>query len=105
MAGKKGKFKINEDTMTTIVVSSLIFCAVILVTGFVFVWFEKDPSTIVSDGTRVFGTELGVCGFITIIKRILDAMDRKDEARRQRDEERRKRRAERNGGNENDTVH
>lgn len=82
---RKG-FRINEDTMTTIVVSSLVLCVVILLAGFVFVWFDKDPNALVEYGLRVFGTELGICGFITICKRILDAKDRRAEERRNRRE-------------------
>jgi hypothetical protein len=84
---KKRKFKINEDTMTTIVVSSLLFCVMIIVTGFVFVWFDKDPTSVVTSGSTVFGTELGVCGFITAITRVLDSKDRRAEQRRKRKEE------------------
>ena len=82
--------------MTTIVVSSLLLCVVILSTGFVFVWFDKDPNALVDYGLRVFGTELGICGFITICKRILDAKDRQIEESRRRAEERRKERMNRN---------
>ena len=97
MPRKRKRFKINEDTMTTIVVSSLVLCVVILLMGFVFVWFDKDPNALVEYGLRVFGTELGICGFITICKRILDAKDRRAEESRRRAEERRQERMNRNG--------
>ncbi|MBR5816056.1 MAG: hypothetical protein IKY38_01380, partial [Anaerotignum sp.] len=100
MKKRKRRFRINEDTMTTIVVSSLLLCVVILSTGFVFVWFDKDPNALVDYGLRVFGTELGICGFITICKRILDAKDRQIEESRRRAEERRKERMNRNGQND-----
>lgn len=76
---KKRKFKINEDTMTTIVVSSLLFCGVIIVTGFVFVWFGKDPSSIVASGSDVFGKELGICGAMTIFQRWMSKRDKRKE--------------------------
>ena len=73
--------------MTTIVVSSLLICGIIIATGFVFIWFDKDPTSVVTSGSDVFGKELGVCGFITIITRFLDSKDRKAEQRRKRKEE------------------
>lgn len=85
--------KINEDTMTSIVVYSLLFCAAVVVAGFVFLWFDKDASTIVSSALAVFGTELGICGVMKIFDRNNEAEDRRREERQRRAEERRQRAA------------
>lgn len=82
--------KINNDTMTSIVIYSLTFCACITVVGMIFAIFGKDTSAIVDSALRVFGTELGICGIMKIFQRWTDAQDR-------RMEERRKRRREQNG--------
>ena len=98
MAKKKKRFrfppKINEDTMTSIVVYSLLFCVAVVVAGFVFLWFDKDASAIISSALAVFGTELGICGIMKIFDRNNEAADRRAEARRQRAEERRRQKAE-----------
>lgn len=73
----KKKWKINGDTMTTIVVSSLIFCVVIVVWGMVQAQNGVDSSTIVDSALRIFGTELGICGVMTIFKRWSDAQDKR----------------------------
>ena len=79
LAKKKRKFKINEDTMTTIVVSSLLFCFIIIIAGFVFIWFGKDPNSVVASGLDVFGKELGICGVMTIFQRWVTNRDRRKE--------------------------
>ncbi|MBR4934493.1 MAG: hypothetical protein IKZ01_01335 [Anaerotignum sp.] len=97
MANKEKKLRINGDTMTNIVMFSLAFCAGVVIYG---LWQSTkgvDCSAIVDSALRVFGTELGICGIMTIFKRWTDAQDR-------RTEERRRRRAERNGGNDNDNI-
>ncbi|NCC17163.1 MAG: hypothetical protein EOM28_12720 [Clostridia bacterium] len=82
---KKFKWKINGDTMTTIVVSSLIFCAVIVVWGMVQAQHGVDSSAIVDSALRIFGTELGICGVMTIFKRWSDAQDKRLEYRREKE--------------------
>lgn len=79
---KKFKWKINGDTMTTIVVSSLIFCVVIVVWGMVQAQHGVDSSAIVDSALRIFGTELGICGVMTIFKRWSDTQDKRLEQRR-----------------------
>ncbi len=81
---KKLKWKINGDTMTTIVVSSLIFCVLIVVWGMVQAEHGVDSSAIVDSALRIFGTELGICGVMTIFKRWSDAQDKRLEHRRNR---------------------
>ena len=97
MAKKKKHFlKINGDTMTSIVVFSLFFCVLIIVWGMLLARDGIDSSSIVDSALRVFGTELGICGVMTMYKRWTEAQDR-------RAEERRKERRKGNGGNNNDT--
>ena len=79
LAKKKRKFKINEDTMTTIVVSSLLFCVVITITGLVMAWFGVDVSSIVSSTHTVFGFELGVCGAIKVFDYWVEKRKKKED--------------------------
>ena len=89
MAKKKKYFlKINGDTMTTIVVSSLVLCVIFVVVGFWFAWNDKDVSSIVSSALLCFGTELGICGLMKIFDRNNERLDRQAEERRKRREER-----------------
>ena len=82
--------KINDDTMTTIVVFSLAFCVIVVVAGFVLAYLGRDASAIVDSALRVFGTELGICGVMTIFNRWTAAQDRREEERRRKREERRR---------------
>lgn len=84
MAKKKSKFKINGDTMTTIVVSSLFFCVAVTITGIILACFGVDISSIVSSALLCFGTELGICGLMKIYDKNLEY----SEERRRRREER-----------------
>ena len=87
MAKKKKYFlKINGDTMTTVVVFSLLFCVVVIVWGMLQAKDGVDSSSIVDSALRVFGTELGICGIMTIFKRWTDAQDRRTEERRKKRE-------------------
>ncbi|NCC17290.1 MAG: hypothetical protein EOM28_13385 [Clostridia bacterium] len=78
---KKLKWKVNGDTMTTIVVSSLIFCVLIVVWGMVQAQHGVDSSAIVDSALRIFGTELGICGVMTIFQRWIAAQDKRQEQR------------------------
>ena len=93
--GKRRRFrfslrlpKINDDTMTTIVVFSLAFCVLVVIAGFVLAYLGRDASAIVDSALRVFGTELGICGVMTIFNRWTAAQDRREEDRRRKREER-----------------
>lgn len=82
MAKKKHFMKINGDTMTSVVMFSLAFCAGVVIWS---LWQSTkgvDCSAIVDSALRVFGTELGICGIMTIFKRWTDAQDRRAEERR-----------------------
>ena len=81
--------KINDDTMTTIVVFSLAFCVLVVIAGFVLAYLGRDASAIVDSALRVFGTELGICGVMTIFNRWTAAQERREEERRKKREERR----------------
>ncbi len=86
---KRKRFRINDDTMTTIVVSSLFFCVWVVIAGMFLAYIGVDVSTIVGSALTVFGTELGICGVMTIFNRWADRQD-KIIQRRQEYRERRK---------------
>ena len=73
---KRKRFRINDDTMTTIVVSSLFFCVGVVIAGMILAYIGVDVSTIVGSALTVFGTELGICGVMTIFNRWADRQDR-----------------------------
>ncbi|MBR6542250.1 MAG: hypothetical protein IKT73_03485 [Anaerotignum sp.] len=75
--------------MTTVVVFSLLFCVVVIVWGMLQAKDGVDSSAIVDSALRVFGTELGICGIMTIFKRWTDQQDRRTEERKREREERR----------------
>lgn len=75
--------KINNDTMTTIVIFSLAFCVFIVVWGMFMAKDGIDASSIVDSALRVFGTELGICGIMTIFTRWFEAQDRRAEKERE----------------------
>jgi hypothetical protein len=91
---KKKRFflKINGDTMTTIVVVSLIVCVIFVVTGFWFAWNDKDVSAIVGSALLCFGTELGICGLMKIFDRNNAIRDKELEENKRRAEARKERR-------------
>lgn len=72
--------------MTTVVVFSLLFCVVVIVWGMLQAKDGVDSSAIVDSALRVFGTELGICGIMTIFKRWTEQQDRRAEERRMRRE-------------------
>ena len=84
MKKKRRRFRINDDTMTTIVVWSLLFCVAVVVTGMVLAYFSVDVSTIVGNALTVFGTELGICGVMTMFNRWADRQDKQAEKRQER---------------------
>ncbi|MCQ4935047.1 hypothetical protein [Anaerotignum propionicum] len=80
---KRRRLRINDDTMTTIVVSSLLFCVAVVVAGMVLAFFGVDVSAIVGNALTVFGTELGICGVMTIFNRWADRQDKQAEKRQE----------------------
>ena len=93
---KKKKFRIDGDTMTTIVVVSLFLCVLFTVAGFWFAWHDKDVSAIVGSALLCFGTELGICGLMKIFDRNNAIRDKELEENKRRAEAR-KGRINRNG--------
>ncbi len=84
MKEKRRRLRINDDTMTTIVVLSLLFCVAVVVAGMVLAFFGVDVSAIVGNALTVFGTELGICGVMTIFNRWADRQDKHAEKRQER---------------------
>jgi len=75
MIKKHCHFKINNDTMTTVVISSLLFCVLVIIVGIILACFDIDVSTIVGHALTVFGTELGICGIMTIFNKHNERQD------------------------------
>ena len=76
------RFKINNDTMTTIVVLSLSFCVGVVVVGIILACFCVDISSIVSSALLLFGTELGICGLMKLYDKGVEQAERRAEERR-----------------------
>lgn len=81
---KQFLWKINDDTMTTIVIFSLFFCAATTITGLVLGAFDHDVSAVIDSTHRIFGTELGICGLMKIYDKGVERSERKAEERRKR---------------------
>lgn len=80
--------RITPNTVTVIVCLSLLFCTCIVIWGMVQAQCGVDSAAIVDSALRVFGTELGICGLLTMYKRWVELQDRRVEERRRRREER-----------------
>lgn len=78
------RFKINNDTMSSIVIYSLVFCAGITIAGMVLGAFDHDVSAVVDSTHRVFGTELGICGLMKLYDKGVEQAERRAEERRKR---------------------
>ena len=70
--------------MTTIVVSSLLFCVGIVITAIILMCRGIDTSSIVSSALTVFGTELGICGIMKIFDKNLEEKRIKSEGKEKR---------------------
>lgn len=77
-------WKINDDTMTTIVIFSLFFCAAATIAGLVLGAFDHDVSAVIDSTHRIFGTELGICGLMKIYDKGVERSERKAAERRKR---------------------
>ena len=77
-------WKINNDTMTTIVLFSLFFCAAVTIAGLVLGAFGHDFSAVIDSTHRIFGTELGICGLMKIYDKGVERSERKAAERRKR---------------------
>lgn len=110
----KRRIKINEDTMTSIVIYSLLFCVIMVVASYTIVAIKgTDTSEILSSGLKVFGTELGICALMTLQQRYyankdkrLEAAEkeRRDERENDRQERKQIREEERNCTVKNTTI-
>lgn len=63
--------------MTVVVTFSLLFCTFIVIWGMVQAGDGTDSAEIVDSALRVFGTELGICGIMTIFRRWMEQQDRR----------------------------
>ncbi len=72
--------------MTMVVLFSLLFCTAIVIWGMTQAGSGVDSAAIVDSALRVFGTELGICGLMTMFKGWTEQQDRRAEARRKRRE-------------------
>ena len=71
--------KINDDTMTSIVIYSLLFCVAETVAGMILACYGIEVSAIVSSTHTVFGAELGICGLLRVYDRKMEKEDRKEQ--------------------------
>ena len=78
------RFKINNETMTTLVVLSLLICVGVVVVGIILACFCVDISSIVSSALLLFGTELGICGLMKLYDKGVEQAERRAEERRKR---------------------
>jgi len=83
---KEKKERLTPSFLTAAVVFSLLFSTAIVIWGMIQAGDGVDSAAIVDSALRVFGTELGICGFMTIFKRWNEAQDRRAEERRKRRE-------------------
>lgn len=79
MKHRKRRFslKINEDTLTSIVVYSLLFCVAVTIAGLALGGCGHDVAPIIESTHRVFGTELGICGIMKCFQRWTERRDHK----------------------------
>lgn len=77
-------WKINNDTMTTIVLFSLFFCAAVTIAGLALGAFDHDVSAVIDSTHRIFGTELGICGLMKIYDKGVERSEQKAAERRKR---------------------
>ena len=84
---KEKKEQLTPSFLTAAVVFSLLFSTGIVIWGMLQAGDGVDSAAIVDSALRVFGTELGICGIMTIFKRWADQQDRRAEERRKRREE------------------
>ena len=84
---KTEKRSLLPSFLTAAVVFSLLFSTAIVIWGMLQAGDGVDSAAIVDSALRVFGTELGICGIMTIFKRWAEQQDRRAEERRKRREE------------------
>ena len=83
---KEKKEMLMPSFLTVAVLFSLLFSTIIVIWGMLQAENGVDSASIVDSALRVFGTELGICGIMTIMKRWTEQQDRNMEERRKRRE-------------------
>ncbi len=83
---KEKKEMLMPSFLTVAVLFSLLFSTIIVIWGMLQAENGVDSASIVDSALRVFGTELGICGIMTIMKRWTEQQDRRTEERRKRRE-------------------
>lgn len=83
---KEKKERLTLSFLTAAVVFSLLFSTGIVIWGMLQAGKGVDSAAIVDSALRVFGTELGICGFMTIFKRWMEQQDRRTAERQKRRE-------------------
>ena len=83
---KEKKEQLTPSILTAAVVFSLLFSTGIVIWGMLQAGKGVDSAAIVDSALRVFGTELGICGFMTIFKRWMEQQDRRTAERQKRRE-------------------
>lgn len=84
---KERKEMLMPSFLTAAVLFSLLFSTIIVIWGMLQAESGVDSASIVDSALRVFGTELGICGIMTIVKRWTEQQDKRAEERRKRREE------------------
>lgn len=84
---RRKRRKTAPSFLTAAVIFSLLFCTGIVLWGMIQAGKGIDSAAIVDSALRVFGTELGICGLMTIVKRWTEMQDRRLEESRKRREE------------------
>ena len=74
---KRRRFRINDDTLTTIVVLCLIFCTFMVITSYFFAFKGIETSELLKTGIAFFGTELALSTLLTLQQRYFDKKDKK----------------------------
>ena len=85
--GKRFRPRVTPSTLAIFVILALGFCVAVIIWGMIQAQNGVDSSAIVDSSLRVFGTELGICGLLTLYKRWIELQDRQFEERRKRREE------------------
>ena len=83
----KSKKAFIPSFLTGAVVFSLLFSTFVVIWGMLQAGDGVDSAAIVDSALRVFGTELGICGVMTVFKRWAEQQDRRTEERRRKREE------------------
>ena len=83
----KGKKAFIPSFLTGAVIFSLMFSTFVVIWGMLQAGDGVDSAAIVDSALRVFGTELGICGVMTVFRRWAERQDRRAEERRRKREE------------------